>query len=168
LLGGQLGLAVAHRLLAVVAVSCVALGCILGFMLSIGQTSDAAQAVADAQRAQDAATAVQAEVAQERADLDAMRAELEQREQAVRDRETELTAKQTQLTTREQELADLAAAAQAAAAQSQAAQPAQEARPVWFESCKAARRAGVAPIPQGQPGYRAELDKNGDGIACEE
>jgi hypothetical protein len=84
----------------------------------------------------------------------------------VRDRETELAAKQTELTTREQELADQAAAAQAAAAQSQAAQPAQ--RPVWFESCKAARRAGVAPIPQGQPGHRAELDKNGNGIACEE
>jgi Skp family chaperone for outer membrane proteins len=152
----------------VVAVSCVALGCILGFMLSIGQTSDAAQAVADAQRAQDAATTVQTEVAQERADLDAMRTELEQREQAVRDRETELAAKQAQLATHEQELADQAAAQAAASAPGQAVQPAQDTGTVWFENCKAARRAGAAPIPQGHSGYRPALDKNGNGLACEE
>lgn len=38
---------------------------------------------------------------------------------------------------------------------------------VYYANCAAARAAGVAPIYQGQPGYRAGLDRDGDGIACE-
>jgi hypothetical protein len=30
-----------------------------------------------------------------------------------------------------------------------------------------ARAAGAAPIYRGQPGYREEMDGDGDGIACE-
>lgn len=41
-------------------------------------------------------------------------------------------------------------------------------KPVRYANCEQARAAGAAPIHQGQPGYRAELDGNGDGIACEE
>jgi predicted component of type VI protein secretion system len=36
-----------------------------------------------------------------------------------------------------------------------------------YASCAAARAAGVAPIPVGQPGYSRALDRDGDGIACE-
>jgi cell wall-associated NlpC family hydrolase len=36
-----------------------------------------------------------------------------------------------------------------------------------YENCDAARAAGVAPINRGSPGYRAALDPNGNGIACE-
>ncbi|HTQ16173.1 excalibur calcium-binding domain-containing protein, partial [Mycobacterium sp.] len=32
---------------------------------------------------------------------------------------------------------------------------------------KAACAAGAAPIRRGQPGYRPELDRDGDGIACQ-
>ncbi|MDV5148571.1 excalibur calcium-binding domain-containing protein [Streptomyces sp. SBC-4] len=39
---------------------------------------------------------------------------------------------------------------------------------VYYENCDAARAAGAAPILLGQPGYRAELDRNRDGVACEE
>lgn len=37
----------------------------------------------------------------------------------------------------------------------------------YYPNCAAARRAGVAPIQRGEPGYRSELDADDDGIACE-
>lgn len=42
--------------------------------------------------------------------------------------------------------------------------PAQD---VYYKNCDAARAAGAAPILAGQPGYRAALDRDNDGIACE-
>jgi hypothetical protein len=38
---------------------------------------------------------------------------------------------------------------------------------VYFRRCAEARAAGVAPIYEGEPGYRPELDRDSDGIACE-
>ncbi len=38
---------------------------------------------------------------------------------------------------------------------------------VYYPNCAAAQAAGKAPIFEGQPGYRAELDPDDDGIACE-
>lgn len=38
---------------------------------------------------------------------------------------------------------------------------------VYYKNCAAARRAGAAPILRGEPGYRPEMDGDGDGIACE-
>lgn len=38
---------------------------------------------------------------------------------------------------------------------------------VFFRSCGDAWRAGAAPLYRGQPGYRPEMDGDGDGIACE-
>lgn len=38
---------------------------------------------------------------------------------------------------------------------------------VYFRTCKEAWAAGAAPIYRGQPGYRPEMDGDGDGIACE-
>ncbi|MDP2087311.1 MAG: excalibur calcium-binding domain-containing protein [Gemmobacter sp.] len=37
----------------------------------------------------------------------------------------------------------------------------------YYANCAAARAAGVAPLRRGDPGYRAKLDRDGDGIACE-
>lgn len=37
----------------------------------------------------------------------------------------------------------------------------------YYPTCAAARAAGHAPIFAGQPGYRSDLDADGDGIACE-
>lgn len=36
-----------------------------------------------------------------------------------------------------------------------------------YSNCAAVRAAGAAPIRRGQPGYRSELDRDGDGIACD-
>jgi len=38
---------------------------------------------------------------------------------------------------------------------------------VYFANCAAARAAGAAPLYQGEPGYRAGLDRDNDGVACE-
>jgi hypothetical protein len=37
----------------------------------------------------------------------------------------------------------------------------------YFPNCDAARSAGAAPMRRGEPGYRAQLDRDDDGIACE-
>jgi beta-lactam-binding protein with PASTA domain len=77
----------------------------------------------------------------------------------------------------EQAAAQKAAADQAAAQQAaaqQAAKPAPAPAPAapapaaaYFGSCADARAAGAAPLYAGQAGYRAALDRDGDGVACE-
>lgn len=37
----------------------------------------------------------------------------------------------------------------------------------YYANCSAARAAGAAPLHAGQPGYRAALDRDKDGVACE-
>lgn len=37
----------------------------------------------------------------------------------------------------------------------------------YFRNCREAWAAGAAPLRRGQPGYRPEMDGDGDGIACE-
>ncbi|CRK54530.1 conserved exported hypothetical protein [Rhodococcus sp. RD6.2] len=37
----------------------------------------------------------------------------------------------------------------------------------YFANCAAARAANAAPLHVGRPGYRAEMDGDGDGVACE-
>ena len=37
----------------------------------------------------------------------------------------------------------------------------------YFAGCDDARAAGVAPLYSDEPGYRPEMDGDGDGIACE-
>jgi len=38
---------------------------------------------------------------------------------------------------------------------------------VYYPGCDSVRAAGAAPLYQGQPGYREEMDGDNDGIACE-
>nr|WP_228781466.1 excalibur calcium-binding domain-containing protein [Nocardia cyriacigeorgica] len=38
---------------------------------------------------------------------------------------------------------------------------------VYYENCSAARAAGAAPLYRGDAGYRAGLDRDNDGVACE-
>jgi hypothetical protein len=39
--------------------------------------------------------------------------------------------------------------------------------PVFFPDCDTAWFFGAAPIEKGEPGYRKELDRDRDGVACE-
>ena len=51
---------------------------------------------------------------------------------------------------------------------SAAARPVQRASgSSYFPNCAAARAAGAAPLRRGDAGYRAALDRDNDGIACE-
>jgi hypothetical protein len=36
-----------------------------------------------------------------------------------------------------------------------------------FADCAQAQAAGKAPLLSGEPGYRADMDPDGDGIACD-
>ncbi|MEU1545845.1 excalibur calcium-binding domain-containing protein [Nocardia sp. NPDC005745] len=38
---------------------------------------------------------------------------------------------------------------------------------VYYSNCAAAKAAGAAPLRRGEPGYRSELDRDKDGVACE-
>jgi hypothetical protein len=38
---------------------------------------------------------------------------------------------------------------------------------VYYSGCREARAAGAAPLHVGEPGYRPEMDGDGDGVACE-
>ncbi len=56
-------------------------------------------------------------------------------------------------------------ARQEAAAQEAAEQAAQH---VHYANCSAVEAAGAAPIHVGDPGYSRDLDRDGDGVACEQ
>ncbi|MDO5092143.1 MAG: excalibur calcium-binding domain-containing protein [Propionibacteriaceae bacterium] len=38
---------------------------------------------------------------------------------------------------------------------------------VYYANCREAKAAGAAPLHRGDPGYRSDLDRDGDGVACE-
>lgn len=68
--------------------------------------------------------------------------------------------------------AEKAAADAAAAEASRLAAPAAPVVPavpaaVYYANCTAAKAAGAAPMRAGSPGYRLELDRDRDGIACD-
>ncbi|MFC4809586.1 excalibur calcium-binding domain-containing protein [Paenibacillus sp. GCM10023250] len=46
--------------------------------------------------------------------------------------------------------------------------PATPSTPVTYENCAAVKAAGKAPLYKGQPGYSTQLDRDGDGVACEQ
>jgi hypothetical protein len=39
--------------------------------------------------------------------------------------------------------------------------------PVFYSGCNEVRERGLAPLYEGDPGYRADMDGDGDGVACE-
>ena len=45
--------------------------------------------------------------------------------------------------------------------------PEPEPQKEFYANCKEAKAAGAAPLYKGDPGYRSDLDGDGDGIACE-
>jgi hypothetical protein len=45
--------------------------------------------------------------------------------------------------------------------------PREEPSSAYYKNCDAARADGAAPLHAGEPGYRAGLDRDKDGVACE-
>ena len=113
----------------------------------------AAQAAAD-QQAAAAAAAAQTAADQQAADQAA--AEQAAAEQAAAQAAAEQAA-----------AAAAQAAAESAAAEAAAVPPPAAAPATSYANCDAVRAAGAAPIHRGDPGYSSKLDRDGDGIGCE-
>lgn len=41
-------------------------------------------------------------------------------------------------------------------------------RMTYYVNCNAVRAADAAPLRRGEPGYRPPLDRDGDGVACDD
>ncbi|WP_425955445.1 excalibur calcium-binding domain-containing protein [Xylanimonas sp. McL0601] len=151
-----------QMMIAGVAIACFAFGVIVGVVSSVLRTSDAGQAVADAQRAQ-------AQVIEDRDDLNSQRTALEddkaalaQREADVTQRETAVSQKEAELTTQQQQLDQQTQQSQ------QAQQPQDGGKQNGFQTCDQLRQSGIAtPIRRGDPGYSRFLDLDDNGLACE-
>lgn len=85
----------------------------------------------------------------------------------------EENVKEAKAATLEKEAADKVAkeeadklAAEQATAQQNAPAPA-PATEVNYKNCTVVKDAGAAPLHAGQPGYGKHLDRDGDGVACE-
>jgi septal ring factor EnvC (AmiA/AmiB activator) len=94
-------------------------------------------------------------------ELGALQAQLDQRTTDLDGVAASLAARETAVAARE------AAAASSGTGASGATTAGPAAGPAYFENCDAARAAGAAPVRVGDPGYRAGLDRDGDGIGCE-
>ncbi|HWV77666.1 MAG TPA: excalibur calcium-binding domain-containing protein, partial [Isoptericola sp.] len=152
-------------LIAGVAVACLALGCILGVSISMMRSSDAAQALVDADRKEAAAAQAMDEVNQARQDISTQKDDLQKREAALKEREKAAEAQEAEFANQKKAFEDQQAQEQQQAEQQQQQQQDQ----AWFYwDCDAARQAGAAPIQNGQPAYRGALDPNGNGVACED
>ncbi|WP_427125080.1 excalibur calcium-binding domain-containing protein (plasmid) [Priestia megaterium] len=55
-----------------------------------------------------------------------------------------------------------------AQSEAQAQQQQQQTQPATFANCTEVRAAGRAPIRQGEPGFQAKFDRDGDGIGCDQ
>jgi len=67
----------------------------------------------------------------------------------------------------DREWAARAAAPDVLAIESQRVDPTLVERSATYAGCNDVRAAGKAPLHAGEPGYRPEMDGDGDGIACE-
>ncbi|MBO3724766.1 excalibur calcium-binding domain-containing protein [Actinomyces bowdenii] len=123
--------------------------------LTVNHDSADAAATQSAQAEASRQAAEQAEAdraAQEAAEAEASRQAAEQAEaERAAQEAAEEAARQAEQDSARQE------------AQPEPAAPAAE----HYSSCREARAAGAAPLYAGQPGYRSDLDRDGDGVACE-
>jgi multidrug efflux pump subunit AcrA (membrane-fusion protein) len=157
-------------LMVAVAVAGLALGVIIGVVVTAGQQADANQAITDAQNIRAQMEEQNAAIEEDRAQIKQQRDEVATREQELGRREAQLKERETALEQQEQQLQ-----------QQQQQQQQQEQQDddgnwnggnpggaVFYWNCDAVRAAGAAPLANGQPGYMPHLDGNGNGVACED
>lgn len=87
-------------------------------------------------------------------------AEQKQKEQEALQAKQQAEAEQARKEAEEKAQAEAEAQAQA--------QQQQQSQTVYFKNCTEARAAGAAPVYQGQPGYAKHLDRDGDGVGCDQ
>lgn len=152
------------------------------------EQAQAAQLAAEKAAAAAAQKAADEKAAKEKAEADRLAAEKAQADRIAKQKEeaAKAAAQKAEETKRaiDKLAADKAAAAKAAAEKKQremqaqldaqraaqlqeAAQIKKIERSKFYADCGAAEKAGVIPIKKGSPGYRPELDRNGNGVACE-
>lgn len=102
-------------------------------------------------------------------EVQAVRVAEQQRIEAERVEAERVAAEAAAQAAAAQAAAEAEAARVAAAAHEAAAKPAPAAGggSVYYQNCDAVRAAGAAPILAGQPGYSSKLDRDGDGVGCE-
>lgn len=89
-------------------------------------------------------------------------------ESQTAERAKQLRAAEKKRKEREQRLKEEAAARAAEEARKLAEQQEPEPESAYYENCTAVEAAGAAPIYAGDPGYGSHLDRDGDGVACEQ
>ena len=67
----------------------------------------------------------------------------------------------------EKKAADKKAAQEKAEREAYTPPPAKAPSSIYYANCSAVKAAGAAPIYSGDPGYSRKLDRDGDGVACE-
>ncbi|MFC6508927.1 excalibur calcium-binding domain-containing protein [Promicromonospora citrea] len=156
-------------LMAAIGVAALALGVIIGVVVTAGQQADANQAIADARTAQAGIDEQLADVEAQQSRVDTQRDEVAAREQALGEREAKLEEREKALKQQEEQLAQQQ--------QEQEREREDDDRgngggngpgTVFYWNCDAVRAAGAAPLAAGQPGYLPHLDRNGNGMACED
>lgn len=97
------------------------------------------------------------------------RSQLAERRAAIKQARAEARAA-ARAEARAQARAEARAAAKERQRQEQIRQQAaaNEPSPTYYENCTAVENAGAAPIYAGEPGYSRDLDRDGDGVACEQ
>src|SRR5690606_36412637 len=148
-------------LMIAVGVAALALGVIIGVVVTAGQQADANQAIADARTAQAGIDEQLADIEAEQARLKTQRDEVAAREQALGEREAKLEERGAQ---RQQEQERRARGGDRGTGDGDGGNGPGT---VFYWNCDAVRAAGAAPLAAGQPGYLPHLDRNGNGVACE-
>ncbi|MED3972278.1 hypothetical protein COM86_12600 [Priestia megaterium] len=125
------------------------------------------------QKKQEEAKKLEEQKAQQEAQAKAAE-EKRKQEEAARIAEEKRVAEQKQ---KEQEALQAKQQAEAEQAQREAeekaqqeaqAQQQQQTQTATFQNCSEVRAAGRAPIRQGEPGFQAKFDRDGDGIGCDQ
>lgn len=126
------------------------------------------------QKKQEEAKKLEEKKAQEEAQAKAAEEERKQ-EEANRIAEEKRVAEQKQkeqeaLQAKQQAEAEQAKkeAEEKAQQEAQAQQQQQQTQTVYFKNCTEARAAGAAPVHRGDAGYAKHLDRDGDGIGCDQ
>jgi hypothetical protein len=151
-------------LMIAIAVAGLALGVIVGVIVTAGQQADANQAITDAQNIQSQIDEQRAEIESDRAQVEKQRDEVAKREQALGDREAQLEERETALKQQEQQQQQEQQEDQDDNGNGNGGNPGT----VFYWNCDAVRAAGAAPLANTEPGYMPHLDGNGNGIACED
>ena len=147
-----------------IGVAGLALGVIVGVIVTAGQQADANQAITDAQNIQSQADEQRAEIEADRKQVEKQRNEVAEREQALGEREAQLEERETALEQQEQQQEEEQQQEDQEDDNGNGGNPGT----VFYWNCDAVRAAGAAPLANGQPGYLPHLDANQNGIACED